>query len=169
MLKNWKYKVSDIARQHSQNIFMPLIEQLVQRAVYIIGRLPNIALSIMMAQKKTEDGKESSIAASLDDFPYFWAELLNTTLYLLNLVQTTLSKCRDEFYSTKTLCWDLTEFAILFISTTNKFNYRNTSIVNNEGKHADWANELFKRIKERITATLWLRFTTSSFVPMYFF
>ena len=73
---------------------MPLIERLVLRGAYVLRRVPAVA------------------ADALADTPHFRRTL---DAYYDEFVETvknnTFAKCKDEFFSTKTLCWDLEFFS----------------------------------------------------------
>jgi len=129
---NTIWAVADLARQHSQTVFMRLIENLLSRASYIANRIPNIVISIMEAHRvQNPDSDTLSV-----NFPYFFSRLGEYyKSYIETLESTTLNKCMDEFYSTKTLCWDLSN---------------NSTILTEKKTPQENAQLLFDRISKRI-------------------
>lgn len=114
------WEAADVARVQSQEFFMPLIERLMVRASYVFGRIPHAV------NKLLETSKAASYPFFTDTLDGYFRDFVDT------VAKNTLSKCMDEFYSTKTLCWDLTEHTD--VSDTR-----------------EWAGVVYKRTAERIT------------------
>ncbi|KAH3761999.1 dynamin family protein [Pelomyxa schiedti] len=74
-LPNYHWVASDLARQKTHDSFVPLINQLGERGVFIIKRLYEIAERILAARKRkpSATGSEKRVAAvsDIDQFPYF--------------------------------------------------------------------------------------------------
>jgi hypothetical protein len=115
-IPNYAWAASDLAQQKSQDAFVPLIKQLTNRAVYIMKRLSEIADKILESRKKkwVEDLNRSnhstvSNVEDIDHYFYFTHHIKDLYFrFVDNTARTCEEKAMDEFYSTRTIYWDLT-------------------------------------------------------------
>jgi len=107
---NLTWAASDLARQKTQEIFEPLVEQLGSRAGYVLKRLSEIAESIIDDQKRNRGEDESADDDSFEDYTYFVHFVRDKfTTFVDETIKNCVSLCLDEFYSTRTVCWDVSE------------------------------------------------------------
>jgi len=159
-IPNYMWAASDLAQQKSQDAFVPLIEQLTSRAVFIMKRLTEIAEKILESRKKRWTGPGSD---DVERFPYFTYHVKDLYgKFVDNTAKLCKEKCMDEFYSTRTILWDFTEYA------DKNMPLERSEGNNNDTKNAvaDLSNELFKSIRERITKNVLLKFYNFFLVPM---
>lgn len=187
---NYAWAASDLAQHQTQDAFLPLIEQLQRRAVFVMKRLHDIAEKIMAAKKKKEarnNGASSSSGSShhhhsssssssssasnadhidIEDiglYPYFTNQVKDLFYkFIDNAAKNCRDRCMDEFYSSKTIFWELTEFSDRKLPTDR------TDKNPEEAKAAvsKLAADLFKSIRERITKNVLLKFYNFFLVPM---
>jgi hypothetical protein len=160
-IPNYMWAASDLAQQKSQDAFGPLIEQLTNRAVYIMKRLTDIAEKILESRRKKWSGSGNPVD-DIDRYPYFTyhvKDLFNK--YVEHTARVCKEKCMDEFYSTRTILWDFTEFAdkSLPLERNDQEDTR-TSVV-------QLATELFNSLRDRITKNVLLKLYNFFLVPMY--
>eukprot|EP01105_Mastigella_eilhardi_P005414 TRINITY_DN17136_c0_g1_i1.p1 TRINITY_DN17136_c0_g1~~TRINITY_DN17136_c0_g1_i1.p1 ORF type:complete len:739 (-),score=270.97 TRINITY_DN17136_c0_g1_i1:108-2324(-) len=151
-LPNYLWAASDLARQKSQDQLLPLIEQLAERAAYVVNRLPKIAEKIMESRKKAAAGPAKRVDfTSIDQYPYlvhFCADLYGK--FVDECAKNCKTKCLDEFYSTKTVYWDLAE----------------RQQADAPSDVVALAAQLFAQIKDRITRNVLMKFYNFFFVPL---
>jgi GTPase Era involved in 16S rRNA processing len=169
---NYAWAAADLAQHQTQDAFLPLIEQLQRRAVYVIKRLHDIAEKIMAAKKKKSNSAASSSGAGAVDhidiediglYPYFTNQVKDLFYkFIDNAAKNCRERCLDEFYSSKTIFWELTEFSDRKLPTDR------TDKNPEEAKAAvsKLAADLFKSIRERITKNVLLKFYNFFLVPM---
>jgi hypothetical protein len=175
---NYAWAAADLAQHQTQDAFLPLIEQLQRRAVYVMKRLHDIAEKIMAAKKKksssTTGGGSSASSSSgvgqdhidIEDiglYPYFTNQVKDLFYkFIDNAAKTCRERCMDEFYSSKTIFWELTEFSDRKLPTdrTDK-NPEDAKVAVSK-----LAADLFKSIRERITKNVLLKFYNFFLVPM---
>jgi len=168
------WAASDIAQRQIQKALLPLIDQLFVRATYIMKRLVNVADGMMDNSKKnkkrgvqvsglgvTPAGNNGEID-ELDQFPYFTYAVKD--LYN-KFVDTTAEecrrKCKDEFFCTRLIHWELTNLdgkTLTFTKSENKDDVKK-AVVN-------LANELFIKIRDRICKSVLLKSYNYFLVPM---
>jgi len=174
-IPNYAWAASDLAQQKSQDAFVPLIEQLTNRAVYIFRRLTDITEKVFEARKKkwveefgaplNQTGLPRGSYTSVEDiehYPYFTyhvKDLFNK--FVENTAKVCKEKCMDEFYSTRTIYWDL----------TSEYSDRNLPLDRNDGEDTKTAvvnlsTELFNELRDRITKNVLLKFYNFFLVPM---
>lgn len=73
--------------------------------------------------------------------------------------QSCLEKCLDEFYDTRTIYWDLTEYADRSLPMDRNDPDTKRAVV-------DLSTELFKDLQKRITKNVLLKFYNFFLVPM---
>lgn len=117
-----------------------------------------IAEQIQAARKRKPSaaGSEKRVAAvsDIDQFPYFkhfCRDLFSS--FVDECASKCKAKCLDEFFSTKTVYWDLAEN-----NPVSGVGIENV---------ADLAKTLFGRLKNRMTHNLLLKFYNFFFVPMH--
>ncbi|KAH3745347.1 dynamin family protein [Pelomyxa schiedti] len=141
-LPNFVWAACDIAKQKTQEVFMPLIEELLQRASFVVKRLPVIAAAIISMHEKNSPGIQGR---SVGQYPFFTNhvhDLFNTSVD--HFVKVCKEKCMDEFFSTHTIYWDLTHnYKTLTASTV-------TEVV-------PLTQQLFTMCKERIASNVILK------------
>jgi len=160
---NYAWAASDLAQQKSQDAFVPLIEQLTSRAVYIMKRLTEISEKVLEGRKKKylEDMGFSS-TDDVDRYPYFTYHVKDLYFkFVDNAAKICKEKCLDEFYSTKTIYWDLTsEYSDRQLPLErNDLEDTKTAVVH-------LATELFSELRDRITRNVLLKFYNFFLVPM---
>jgi len=147
------WDASDLARQNTQEIFEPLVQQLGNRAGYVLKRLSEIAESIIEEQKRRgTDHDESGEDDSLEDYTYFVHFVRDKfTTFIDDSIERTVKLCLDEFYSTRTVCWDVTE-SHLAVSVE-------------EGNVKALASSVFEVLRKRIISNVLLKFYQNLVVP----
>lgn len=123
-------------------------------------RLTDIAEKILESRKKkwTAGGSTDDI----DRYPYFTYHVKDLYFkFVDNTAKVCKEKCMDEFYSTRTILWDFTEFAD-----------KNMPVERNDGEDTknavvNLSTELFNSLRDRITKNVLLKFYNFFLVPMY--
>lgn len=159
---NYAWAASDLAQHQSQEALLPLIEQLSNRCVYIFKRLYGIAEKIMDSRRKKWHSDRVDIE-NADLYPYFTSHVKDLYYkFIDNAAKICKEKCLDEFYSSKTIFWELTEFSDrkLLTDRADKGADETKQAV------ATLAGQLFKNIRERITKNVMLKFYNFFLVPM---
>lgn len=164
---NYAWAAADLAQHQSQDAFLPLIEQLQRRAIYVMKRLHDIAEKIMAAKKKknTSNGlaPEHIDIEDIGLYPYFTNQVKDLFYKFIDTAaKNCRDRCMDEFYTSKTIFWELTEFSDRKLPTDR------TDKNPEEAKAAvsKLAADLFKSIRERITKNVLLKFYNFFLVPM---
>lgn len=176
------WAASDISQRQIQKALLPLIDQLFVRASYIMKRLVDIADSMMENNKKgKKKGPSSSSSASsssslssssnsssgldieeLDQFPYFIYAVKDLFFkFVDSTAEECRKKCKDEFFCTRLIHWELTNLdgrSLTFPKGDNKEEVRK-AVVN-------LANELFIKIRDRISKSVLLKSYNFFLVPM---
>ncbi|KAF2077035.1 hypothetical protein CYY_001667 [Polysphondylium violaceum] len=170
-IPNYAWAASDLASQKSQDALVPLIEQLCERAVYIMKRLADVTDKVVDSRKKnrivgnnrlnSNNNGSIDMMDNIDQYPYFTHHVKD--LYYKFIEQTAKNckeKCLDEFYSTRTIYWELTE-------------HPDQSLPHLRNDHQDTkaavdhlATQLFDSIRGRITKNVLLKFYNFFLVPM---
>jgi len=159
---NYAWAASDLAQQKSQDAFVPLIEQLTNRAVYIVKRLTDITEKILEGRKKKWLEDMGFSTEDVDKYPYFTYHVKDLYYKFIDgTAKICKEKCMDEFYSTRTIYWDL----------TSEYSDRQLPLERNDQddtKNAvvHLATELFNELRDRITKNVLLKFYNFFLVPM---
>jgi len=148
---NNRWAASDIARQKTQEAFVPLIAQLAKRAEYVLCRLASIAILLVdekRAQKGDIDEKEA------EQYTYFVHFVKNNfTSFVEEACANCKEACMQEFMSTHTIYWDLTQNEVLGDAI--------------EGASVrEMATRLFDVIKTRIASNIISKFYQYLLVPL---
>ncbi len=89
-----------------------MIEQLTSRAITIMKRLTEIAEKILDSRKKRGQPGVDDI----ERYPYFTYHVKDLYgKYVDFTAKICKEKCMDEFFSTRTILWDFTEYVIPFL------------------------------------------------------
>jgi len=106
-IPNYAWAASDLAQQKSQDAFVPLIDQLTNRAVYIMKRLTEISQKILEGRRKkwmeelggtSQYYGGSNSNAGIEDFekyPYFTYHVKD--LYN-KFIEHTAKQCKEKMY-----------------------------------------------------------------------
>jgi len=148
---NDRWAASDIARQKTQEAFVPLIAQLAKRAEYVLCRLASIAVLLVEEQRKQKGTIDEEEAEQYTYFVHFVKN--NYTSFIEEACAECKKACMHEFMSTQTIYWDLTQNNVLVDS------------VDGEGVR-EIATKLFNVIKTRISSNIITKFYQSLLVPL---
>jgi len=149
---NFAWAASDLARQKTQEIFEPLVEQLGRRAAYVLKRLSEIAESIIDEQRRGSNRDESNDDEGLEDYTYFVHFVRDKfTTFVDTTIEHCVALCLDEFYSTRTVCWDVSESHVADDVE--------------EGNVKALATSVFDILRKRIVSNVLLKFYQNLIVP----
>jgi hypothetical protein len=161
-IPNYAWAASDLAQQKSQDAFVPLIEQLTNRAVYIFKRLTDIAEKVLESRKKKWLEDLSGGVEDIDRYPYFTYHVKDLYYKFVDMSSKLCKeKCMDEFYSTRTIYWDLTSEYVdrnLPLERTDQEDTK-TAVVN-------LSTDIFNELRDRITKNVLLKFYNFFLVPV---
>jgi hypothetical protein len=152
---NFAWAASDLARQKTQEIFEPLVNQLGRRASYVLKRLTEIAESIIDEQRRGNgaNGEDENGSESLEDYTYFVHFVRDKfTTFVDTTIERTVAVCLDEFYSTRTVCWDVAE------------SHAAEGV--EEGNVKALATVVFDILRKRIVSNVLLKFYQNLIVPL---
>eukprot|EP01092_Planopodium_desertum_P011218 TRINITY_DN5126_c0_g2_i1.p1 TRINITY_DN5126_c0_g2~~TRINITY_DN5126_c0_g2_i1.p1 ORF type:complete len:772 (+),score=212.08 TRINITY_DN5126_c0_g2_i1:32-2347(+) len=162
-IPNYNWAASDLAQQKSVEVLVPLIKQLSSRAVFVLKRLVPITNTILKARQK-----RSTITASdindMSQYPFFVhhiRELFEN--FIDNQAKVCLSKCMDEFYSTRTIYWHITEIP------SEELKMDMPAVVDPEEAKKQVAEKsqlVFNSLRERIVKNILLKFYNFFLVPI---
>jgi hypothetical protein len=159
---NYAWAAADLAQHQSQDALLPLIEQVCNRVVYVMKRLHSIAEKIMDSRKKKWPADRIDVE-NTDLYPYFTSHVKDLYYkFIDSTAKHCKEKCLDEFYSTKTIFWELTEFTDRKLPT-DRADKNPDEIKQSVAK---LASELFRNIRDRITKNVMLKFYNYFLVPM---
>jgi hypothetical protein len=159
---NYAWAAADLAQHQSQDAILPLIEQLCNRVVYVMKRLHSIAEKILDSRKKKWPADRIDVE-NTDLYPYFTSHVKDLYYKFIDATaKHCKEKCLDEFYSTKTIFWELTEFTDRKLPT-DRADKNPDEIKQSVAK---LASDLFKNIRDRITKNVMLKFYNYFLVPM---
>lgn len=160
---NHVWAAADLAQQQSQDSFIPIIEQLQKRAVYVVKRLYDIVDRILISEKKKSAHSTSKFdLQNVYHYPYltnYIKELF--TKFVDKQSKTCRERCMDEFYSSKTIFWETTEFTDCKLPSDAEKNPE--EMVQAVSK---LTNDIFTTIRERITNNVILKFYNFFLVPL---
>jgi GTPase SAR1 family protein len=177
---NYGWAASDIAAHKTRDAFVPLIDQLTQRVVYVVKRLATLSDSLIEAQRVRAVAERSAALAgpgaqasgagaadagddvySPEHYPYFTHHVKDLFFKFVDAAAADCKqKCIDEFYSTRTLYWHLSEYGERKLPTDR-------SAADDARKAVvELATELFDETRTRITNNVLLKFYNFFFVPL---
>jgi predicted nucleic acid-binding protein len=159
-IPNYAWTAADLAQHKSQDALIPLIEQLTSRAVYILKRLTDVAERIMEGRKKRADDGFS--VDDIEQYPYFTYHVKDLYFKFVDSVaKACKDKCLDEFYSTRTIYWEMTENEkVLNLPQAEKSADETRKLVIEQAKN------LFEMIKDRIEKNVKLKFYNFFLLPI---
>lgn len=166
-IPNYAWAASDLAQQSAREELAPLIDQAVKRATYILRRLPDIVDKMLDARRRGRlEGGWAPAAGSvdvnnIDMYPFFTYHVKDLYNKFVERTATALaSKAMDEFYGTRTIFWEYTEYA------DTKLPMDRSDADETRRAVDSLAKELFTRLRERITKNVLLKFYNFLLVPM---
>lgn len=161
---NNTWAAADLVQQQIQETFIPIIEQLQKRAVYIMKRLYDIADRILSSKKKKFLSQSSSIQniSNVYQYPYFTNYIKDLFIkFIEKQSKICKDKCMDEFYSSKTIFWEMTEFTDFKLPTdAEKSPELSLKAV------SSLASDLFNSIRDRISTNVILKLYNFFLVPV---
>eukprot|EP01132_Coremiostelium_polycephalum_P007622 gene7622-9377_t len=176
-IPNYAWAASDLAQQKSQDALVPLIEQLCERSVYIMKRLADVSDKVIDGRKKNRlnshitgaynhhhhhnNNRTTLDIDNADQYPYFTHHVKD--LFYKFIEQTAKickEKCMDEFYSTRTIYWELTEHP------ENSLSHLRNDHQDTKTAVEQLTTQLFETIRKRITKNVLLKFYNFFLVPM---
>jgi len=136
--RKFLYSACELACSKSEDLLVPLIEQLIERSIFVMKRIPNIAEN-MLDHKVDKNPNQKLLVQSVIDTKHF----LPLATHLKDLFNTFVERtanickrqCMEEFYSTKTVVWHM--------STVMKIEESNRD-------EAATLSEVFQRLRDRI-------------------
>lgn len=162
---NYAWAAADLAQNQIQETFIPLIQQLKTRAIYVLKRLYDITNKMIESKKNNKKTLDINNNDKDDIFQYqYFMNFMKNTLYqfIENKGELCKEKCLDEFYSTKTLYWELIEFS----NQKFQMNFSEKNPEEAMKSVVKLATELFNTIRDRLTKNIMLKFYNYMLVPM---
>jgi len=149
---NYLWAAADLSQQKAQDAFVPLLEQLTSRALFILKRLTEVAEKIMESRRRHDHEGTN--------FPYFQYHVKDLFYkYCDNISKVCKDKCMDEFYSTDTILWDLQANQSKNIPIGKSQEETNKAVI-------ELSAELFNSIRQRVTTNTVLKFYNFFLVPL---
>mgnify|MGYP001036967051 CR=1 FL=1 len=106
---NLIWVAADYAQHQSSELLKPLIEQLIQRAVFILRRFVEVAERLVLSEQKK---RKSDAIENVEHYPYFTNYARDKYYkFIESQARRCHDKCLDEFYSTRTVYWEVLEWA----------------------------------------------------------
>jgi len=154
---------SHIAQQKSQDQLVPVIEHLHSRVHYIMGkRLVDIADRVLEQRRRARFSGSPVDVDNIEQYPHFTylvKDLYNTFVQASSKACQT--KCLDEFYSTRTVYWELTE------NPEKGLHFDlDSSKEESKEKVESLAVKLYERIRDRIKRNVLLKTYNFFLVPL---
>ena len=158
---NTLWAASDIARQKSQDTFVPLVAQLARRAEHVLCRLADIAESLMderarrTGDEDDENEDECSITTAADRTSFVTFVKDRYRAFVEDASVRCQQACMHEFYSSRTVHWDLTE------------NSDSAPVApGSPSEVRDLAARIFETLKQCIVSNVIVRFYQLLLVPL---
>ncbi|GAM24603.1 hypothetical protein SAMD00019534_077780 [Acytostelium subglobosum LB1] len=163
---NHVWAACDLAQQKSYECMLPLIDELAQRAIYVMKHLWEISHRVMGARRKntclgsSTDMPETTTTAAAQ-YPYFAHHIKETfDAFVQRAASQCREKCMDEFMSTRAIYWEFTEYQDQGAAIHMGDNEYTRS-------HVEYLTErIFESIRKRLTKNVILRFYNFFLVPM---
>lgn len=174
-LSSLTWVTCDLVRIEINRLFSPLLNQLMQRATFIMKRLSDIALKMMMSTYKKNKSRQTSTQLrsntlrsnaqniefdfSPEEFPYyshFVKELYHDIVD--RIAEECMEKCLDEFYCTQLIFWETTK--------SKDEKKKDKDVTNPKDVVNKLAQDIFTHIKSRLTRNLLLKCHNYFLVPM---
>jgi len=104
--KKYLWTACELVQKEIEELLFPIVEQLVQRINFIMTRIPLVVDNILETKSKKENRLiiDSSYYKNLGNY---LKDLFNN--YVEKMSQKCKNQCLEEFYSTKTIHWDINE------------------------------------------------------------
>eukprot|EP01118_Nematostelium_gracile_P015485 TRINITY_DN6219_c0_g1_i1.p1 TRINITY_DN6219_c0_g1~~TRINITY_DN6219_c0_g1_i1.p1 ORF type:complete len:824 (-),score=312.45 TRINITY_DN6219_c0_g1_i1:78-2549(-) len=161
-IPNYSWAASDLAQQKSQEAFLPLIDQLTNRAIYILKRLTDIAEKVMDSRKKKWNEDITNSVEDIDRYPYFTYHVKDLFFkFVDNTAKICKEKCMDEFYSTRTIYWELTSE-----NPEKNLPLERNDLDDTKTAVVTLATNIFNDSRDRITRNVLFKFYNFFLVPM---
>ncbi|EGC34991.1 hypothetical protein DICPUDRAFT_34090 [Dictyostelium purpureum] len=166
-IPDYAWAASDLTSLISRDTFVPLIEQLCERAMYIMKRLTDIADKVIDSRKKSRVGFNGRLSSNnvdmdnIDQYPFFTHHVKNLYYdFVHRASKGCKEKCMDEFYSSRTIYWELTEHPDSSLPSIRSDHHETKTAV------CQLATKLFDSIRQRITKNVLLKLYNFFLVPM---
>eukprot|EP01116_Phalansterium_solitarium_P008438 TRINITY_DN22350_c0_g1_i1.p1 TRINITY_DN22350_c0_g1~~TRINITY_DN22350_c0_g1_i1.p1 ORF type:complete len:681 (-),score=139.34 TRINITY_DN22350_c0_g1_i1:83-2125(-) len=161
---NFIWAASDIAQKQLQRALLPLIEQLFRRAVYVMKRLVNVADSMIASQAKSvrRSTAHGGVLDDVTEYPFFTHKVKD--LYFSFIDKTSeecKKKCLDEFLSTRLIHWEAINLDGAAAPTAKV-----GSAADAHKEVLKKADEIFERIRNRVTKNVVLKTYNYFLVPL---
>eukprot|EP01098_Paradermamoeba_levis_P000552 TRINITY_DN1058_c0_g2_i2.p1 TRINITY_DN1058_c0_g2~~TRINITY_DN1058_c0_g2_i2.p1 ORF type:complete len:382 (+),score=125.15 TRINITY_DN1058_c0_g2_i2:1410-2555(+) len=161
-IPNYAWAACDLATHKSQEAFVPLIETMCNRAIYIMKRLAVLAEKHLDSKRLSKFNIQGKVidVESTENYPFltvFVKDLFNK--FVEQAGHICKAKCLDEFYDTRTIYWDLAEGAFRPLPLDRS---------DSEGKKdvVSLTTELFKKLQSRIIRSVLLKTYNFFLVPL---
>jgi len=172
-VSDYAWMASDLTFRATNKLLKPLVDQLFERAEYIMKRLVTIS-DRMLESRRKKMAKRAGVASSQDsvlletmnDYPFFTNTVKD--LYYA-FIENTSKACRDramdEFYDSKLIYWEATTFNI---TTADLPGLGKKQADANEVREAveKLASKLFDEMRNRIVKNIMLKTYNYFLVPM---
>jgi len=163
---NTTWAASDIAQKQILRSLQPLLEQLFKRSTYIMKRLVTVVDTMIEQNKKQKKktGRSTNLYDDLERYPYFLHAVKDLYFkFVDDTAESCKSKCRDEFYSTRLIYWELTSLSM----EGKSLNFgKNESREDPKKAVMKLATDLFNQIRDRILKNILLKSYNFFLVPM---
>lgn len=161
------WSAADLAQHKSKDAFVPLIRGLASRAAYVMKRAGDIARRMMETRRRNAEVFGASSIEDVNDatkyvsFRHFVSDTYNS--FIDQQTQILVQKCMDEFYSTRTVHYSLSEEAQAAtggadVDLSNPDQLRETVV--------SMSRHIFGRLRSRITKQTLLKVYNFLLVPM---
>lgn len=172
-ISNLAWASSDLSRIAINRLFSPLLDQLIKRATFIMERLSDIAIKMMLTAYKKNKSRQSSgqvrsatlrnaqnadLDFSPEEFPYYTHYVKDLYHDIVNrIAEECREKCLDEFGCTNLIYW---EAGSKVKESKKEKDLDPKDLVNK------LTEEIFNTIKTRLTRNLLLKCHNYFLVPM---
>lgn len=144
---NLIWVASDYAQHQSSELLTPLIDQLLKRAVFILHRFVEVAERLVLSEHRKQ---KSAALENMEHYPYFTNYTRdNYYQFIARQAQQCRSKCLDEFYSTRTIYWEVLDWASDKLKAEPKADELKAA--------TKLANEVLKAVLTRVSKNLLLK------------
>ena len=113
--QNLALAACDLARQKIEDLYAPLIDQLAERALYVLKRLVDVAAQILSAKNANTNAAQPqqqgfNNVRNVDQYNYFIHFIKEKYCAFVDAAaEHCKARCLEEFYPTHTVYWDITE------------------------------------------------------------
>lgn len=163
---NIAWASSDIAQKQIQRTLMPLLDQLFKRSTYLMKRLVTVVDSMMegAAKNRKRTGRipssDQKFLEEFDQYPFFVHAVKDLYFrYVDEVAESCKRKCKDEFYGTRLIYWELTNLDGKTLNTKGSSDDTKNAVVK-------LATETYEKIRDRIAKNILLKSFNYFLVPM---